>query len=222
MSPAETPAPDVRRARRMFAVVAVGTPLALTVVAVTLTLVWLPDVPATVATHWGADGVDGFMPAWTMPLLVALVGVVMPLILGLVAVIIAVVAIALAWTGPDIGWIFGGVALLIAVITVATCAFRVRITAEGMRVRAVLGLPRFTVPAADVRTVEVVRINPLADFGGWGIRMSAGGQFGVVLRRGDAVRVARRDGRVFVVTVDDASTAAGLPTALAAREGAKR
>ena len=36
----------------------------------------------------------------------------------------------------------------------------------------------------------------------------------VVLHSGEALQVARRDGRVFVVTVDDAATAAALLEAM--------
>ena len=66
---------DVRRARRTYAVVAVWVPVLLTTVAVILLLTWLPQVPATVATHWGRGGEpDGFAPAWSVPLLTAAVG----------------------------------------------------------------------------------------------------------------------------------------------------
>ena len=80
-----------------------------------------------------------------------------------------------------------------------------------------MGLPRFTVPLADVASVSVVQIIPMAEFGGWGIRMGIDGRFGIVLHTGPAIQVVRRSGKTFVVTVDDADTGAALLTALASR-----
>ena len=52
----------------------VVAPLVITAIAVVLMLAWLPEVPATVATHWSGDGPDGFAPAWTVPLFTATLG----------------------------------------------------------------------------------------------------------------------------------------------------
>ena len=77
---------DVRRARRTYAVVAVWVPVLLTTVAVILLLTWLPQVPATVATHWGRGGEpDGFAPAWSVPLLTAAVGYGLAALFGVIA-----------------------------------------------------------------------------------------------------------------------------------------
>ena len=65
---------DVHTARRRYVVVGVVAPLVITATAVVLMLAWLPEVPATVATHWSGDGPDGFAPAWAVPVFTAALG----------------------------------------------------------------------------------------------------------------------------------------------------
>jgi len=53
------------------------------------------------------------------------------------------------------------------------------------------------------------------DFGGWGLRLAPGQggtrrRFGLVTRAGEALEVIRRDGRAFVITIDDARAAAAV------------
>lgn len=139
------------------------------------------------------------------------------LLAGLLALAVAVFATALA--GPDrrLPWIFAGVLVVFLLAVLSTTVFRVRVDESGLTVRSGVGVPRFTVPLGEVATAEAARVQALAEFGGIGIRSVPGRRFGVVLRSGEALRVRRIDGREFVVTVDDASTAAALLTALVAR-----
>jgi hypothetical protein len=66
-----------------LALVAVLVPFALAVTAVALQLAWLPDLPASVITHWAFDGApDASAPSWTMPLLTGIVGVGIPALFG--------------------------------------------------------------------------------------------------------------------------------------------
>lgn len=59
------------------ALVAVILPFAFAVVGVALQLAWLPELPDPIATHWNLVGEpDSFGPAWTMPLLLGVLGVV--------------------------------------------------------------------------------------------------------------------------------------------------
>lgn len=335
-----TASSDVRRARRAYFVTAVWIPVAITTIAVGLLLAWLPDVPATIAVHWGAGGeADGFGPAWSSPLLAAVVGyglaalfgaiglgtrrsgewgptlrflgalalgttgflmvlitasfamqrgladaadapsIAVPLLAGLISgaiagaagwfaqpavvvsggspatdippvelaaderaawfrtttmsrpamvaitgvtLLMAVLAVVTGLTGQALWWLFAALALLFAVLAATSFVFRVSVTPRGLRVRSIAGLPRFTVPLADVGTVSVVRVDPTAEFGGWGFRLGLDGRFGIVLRAGEAMQVERRGGRTLVVTVDDAATGAGLLSALAARSRAPR
>lgn len=313
---------EVRRARRAFLIVGLVAPIVVAVVALIPILIWLPELPDQVVTHWGADGPDGFgsptMYAWMQviigvgtPLLLALpvlavardawgpvgrfmgalslgfaafisiamagsvamqrgdgaldgIGIVLAasttgmLVLGVLGwflqprVIVRAPAAAAsrldlapgeraAWFGTvAIGraggiilavavlimvcsavwmlaasellgfWITAGVALLVSALVAATFVFRVRISAAGLRVRSLLGWPRWDVPASDITDVQVVEVDPMTEFGGWGVRIGLDGRMGVVLRAGEGIQVTRRKGRPFVVTVDDATTAASV------------
>ncbi|MDW4571243.1 DUF1648 domain-containing protein [Microbacterium sp. M3] len=139
-----------------------------------------------------------------------------------VALLMAALAVVLALTGGPLWGMFAGLAVLFGVLAATTCVFRVRVSADGLRVRSVAGFPRFGVPIDDVAAVSVVHVQPMAQFGGWGIRAGLDGRFGLVLRAGEAIQVERRQGRTFVVTVDDAATGASLLEALAARASRPR
>ncbi|GAA1939955.1 hypothetical protein GCM10009775_34880 [Microbacterium aoyamense] len=132
-------------------------------------------------------------------------------------VLVAGLAVAFALIGIDIWWVMALIALLFAVLAVTTCVFRVRVDSSGLRVVSPVGIPRFRVALDDISSVSVVHVNPMAEFGGWGIRLGVDGRFGIVLHSGQAIQVVRRSGKTFVVTVDDAETGAALLTALAAR-----
>lgn len=138
------------------------------------------------------------------------------LILGAVTAALAGTVIAWLWAEPALAWVLTAVTLVLLAAAATTTAFRVRVDGRGLTVTSVAGLPRFHVAPEDVASAEAVTVNPMGEFGGWGLR-SAPGRFGVVLRTGEALQVTRRNGRRFVVTVDDAGTAAALLQALARR-----
>ncbi|KAF2417359.1 DUF1648 domain-containing protein [Microbacterium sp. B35-30] len=334
--PADRPDPVVRR----FLLVAVGMPIVLVAIGVAVQLVLLPQVPATIATHWnGAGEADGFAPAWTQPLATAAFGLGIPALIalttlpglrrgergvtyrlmgataaatsalttvaftwtfaaqaaslnaanppsiwlplagslvaavavgvaawyaqppqdamdaavrpavplalgtseravwvratamstgaavGILAAVLAVaVAAVVAWTtGAQIGlaWLLTGLALLLLAFAATTLAFHVRVDDSGLHVDSVLGIPRFHVPLADIESAARVDVNPMGEFGGWGLRLSTGRRFGVVLRSGEAIEVLRRSGKRFVVTVDDADTGAALLEALVSRAASR-
>jgi hypothetical protein len=114
-----------------------------------------------------------------------------------------------------------GLALLLLAFAATTLAFHVRVDDSGLHVDSVLGIPRFHVPLSDIESAARVEVNPMGEFGGWGLRLSTGRRFGVVLRAGDAIEVLRRSGKRFVVTVDDAATGAALLEALVSRAAAR-
>jgi Protein of unknown function (DUF1648) len=322
---------DVSRARRAYLLVATVIPMALTVVAVALMLVWLPSLPDPVATHWGiSGGPDGFGPAWLIPLMTGVVGLAIAVLFGLIGArgggwgpvmrflgamalatssllltmitltvamqrgladaqdapgilvpvlfgagacalggivgwftqpavsvltkpaspvtglalqpseravwvrtttmapggtvttavataVLVVLAIAFAVTGDELWLLMAGLAVLFAVLIAATLVFRVRVSDQGLRVASSLGIPFWQIPLDEISAVEVVQVQPMADFGGWGFRFGLDGRFGVVLRAGAALQVARTHGRVFTVTVSDAETGAALLQGLRAR-----
>jgi hypothetical protein len=320
-----------------IALVAVIVPFALAAIGVALQLAWLPELPETIATHWGFGGdPDAFGPSWTMPLLLAVMGVLFPALFGLllartvrpegptatqkllavaslfavtllsiiVTVSVAIqrglpvgsssptilpvlaVALAIALVLAGAGWFFmpravsgastrdvatppvqvapgelvvwigharfatwvllllcGIVVLATAVVVfviairgvwplalvpvvlavsiLGTSSWRVRVDGNGLTVRPTLGWPRYRVALSDVASASSTHVVPLGEFGGFGIRWGLGRRLGIITRGGEALEVQHRDGRAVVVTVDDAATAAGLLTALAARTAKK-
>ncbi|MEV8250671.1 DUF1648 domain-containing protein [Microbacterium sp. NPDC076768] len=334
----------VGRARATFVWVGGVIPLALLLASALVVIIWLPELPDPVATHWSDDGVDGFGPSWTY--LVILGGIAAMVLafallawfahrlpqngraapaadagnsqwstsakllgavnLGLAAMMSLVclasagsqrgladaadapdiglavlVGFALLIAGTVLGWILqprtplpeshrtvapaaphttststsgrmvwtgtatiarsgryvlGGCVLVLVALTIiilmtddgglaavvimcASCAivigslvaastFRVRISPAGLTVRSRVGWPKVEIPADDVESVRVIEVDPFGEFGGWGLRYGLDGRYAVVLRRGEALEVTRTAGRRFVVTVDDAETAA--------------
>ena len=331
---------SVTHARRISRIVALWIPLALTMVAVALMIVWLPDLPETIAIHWNAAGhADGFAPAWSMPVIAGATGTLLALVLGLLPVlgsregewgptlrllgavslgmsvflltamtwsvamqrgladahdapsivpalavgaavgaiagvvgwfvqptlsasgghapsgtapeamtlaagervvwlrtttlprgfavtivvailVLAVAALATSVTGGEASWALGVLAAVFVVLLATTGVFRVRVSDAGLRVSAPVGIPRFVIPLDDIESVSVVDVQPLAQFGGYGIRLGLDGRFGVVLHGGEGIQVSRRAGKTFVVAVDDAATGAALLQALARRASA--
>lgn len=124
------------------------------------------------------------------------------------------VGIAIAVAGAGAWWLVI-VPLVLIVAFLTTTEFRVTAGRAGLVVRSVIGWPAFRVAAGELEHVEITTIEPMTDFGGWGLRiaLTRGGArraFGVVMRAGEAIEVTRRDGRVLVVTVDDAATGASV------------
>ncbi|UGS26818.1 DUF1648 domain-containing protein [Microbacterium resistens] len=144
------------------------------------------------------------------------VGVAVLLMAGLTAYIVATAADTGEWWPAAIMVV---ATLLVLVAAGSGFAFRVRVNADGLRVRSVVGWPDTRIPIADIARVEVVPLNPFAEFGGWGWRLAMDGRRGVVLRAGEALQVTRVGGTVFVVTVDGAREAAAVLETLRAAKG---
>ncbi len=142
------------------------------------------------------------LPAWFISL-----------IAGIAALLISLGVLLLVTVGWRIWPIFLSPTLMLLGLLL-TAQFVVTAGPRGFDVRSAIGWPRFAVPASDVAKAGVVEIDPMSDFGGWGIRWVIGptrkGRWGVVTRRGSGLEVVRRDGRSIVVTVDDAGTAAAV------------
>jgi hypothetical protein len=158
----------------------------------------LPLRPGEVAGWTGK--VD--LPAWFVALIAAVAAALI--------VVGVLLLLAVSWKA----WpIFLSPTLLLVVLLV-TAQFVVTAGPHGFVVRSAIGWPRLSVPVASLARAGVVPIDPMADFGGWGIRWVLGpsrkGRWGIVTRRGPGLEVVRRDGRSIVVTVDDAGTAAAV------------
>jgi hypothetical protein len=135
--------------------------------------------------------------------------------LGMVLVVGSAIVAAVVGGLPVFPLLIAPLVLVVLVLT--TLFWRVRIDAAGFVARSALGLPSFAYPISDIAEARAVQLVPLREFGGWGIRVGTQGRLGVVLRAGEALEIERVDGRVFVITVDDASTAAGLVNGLVRR-----
>jgi len=140
-------------------------------------------------------------------------------------VVVLVVAILLLVGGTVVALIAGGaesvplvvIPAIIVFATSTTLFWKVRVDATAFTTRSSVGWPRYRYSISEIVEARAVTLEPLREFGGWGIRFGAGGRLGIVMRAGEALEVERRDGRVFVVTVDDATTAAALINGLVRR-----
>jgi len=107
--------------------------------------------------------------------------------------------------------------IVLVLLSLTLLRWTVRVDATGITATAGFGLPRIRIPLDDLAEVAVVESDPLRDFGGWGLRLSLNlRQWGIVLRRGPALRLRRRRGRTWVITVDGAEQAAAAAQALRA------
>ncbi|WP_194764818.1 DUF1648 domain-containing protein [Microbacterium sp. UFMG61] len=165
-----------------------------------------PTTPLPLADHERA--------VWMKTVTIARIGQV---VLGSAVFIVVAMSVLLLAQGIAAGWIIAAVALVLVALVITGLSFRVRASAAGLRVRSVAGWPRLEIAADEIAGARAVQVDPFAEFGGWGYRFGVDGRRGIVLRKGDAVEVTRTNGRVFVVTVDDAATAASVLAAATQR-----
>ncbi|MFH9424333.1 DUF1648 domain-containing protein [Streptomyces sp. NPDC017529] len=119
--------------------------------------------------------------------------------------------------GVTASWAGAACMALASLICVAFASVRVTVDRHGLTVASPLvSRPRLRIPLGRVEEAGTQQVSPLRDFGGWGYRIRSG-RSGIVLRSGEALALRLAGGRVFVVTVDDAATAAALLNALAGR-----
>lgn len=128
----------------------------------------------------------------------------------------AAVALAIVRSGGRY-WALAFIPIVVVLLVISTFAWRVRVDSRGVEVRSVLGVPRFFISVDHIESASVATINPIGDFGGWGLRWGLNKRFGVVLHRGEALEVHRTDGHSLVVTIDHPGDAAALVNGLVAR-----
>lgn len=131
---------------------------------------------------------------------------------ALLTLLLALVALAayMLVSGVAGGWVVALVVIVVALAVAATTSFRVRVTPEGFAARALIGWPRVTIPLDEIESARAVDISPFGEFGGWGWRIGVDGRTGIIMRRGSAIEITRRDRRPFLVTIDGAEDAAAL------------
>lgn len=100
-----------------------------------------------------------------------------------------------------------------------TLSWNVVVSEKGFSAMSALGVWRVSIPLEKIENASVTMVEPLTDFGGYGLRLNPSlSLFGIVLQKGDALIIQRKDKkRGFVVTVDDAETGAGLLNAYLSR-----
>jgi Protein of unknown function (DUF1648) len=140
-------------------------------------------------------------------------------VIGFMILITAIVLVSVLERGGGI-WPIAFIPTVILLIVLSNFAWTIRVDARGVRMRSSLGIPTITVPLANIASAEVVDVQAIAQYGGFGIRWGLNGRFGVILRSGEALEVLRHNGRSVVVTVDDAASAAALINGLVQRNGA--
>lgn len=134
-----------------------------------------------------------------------------------VTLLLAVLAAYMLAAGAAGGWVTAISVIVVGGALAVTSAFRVRITPSGFAARSLLGWPRAVIPIDRIVSARAVDISPFGDFGGWGWRIAVDGRTGIVMHRGAAIEIARRDRKPFIVTIDGAEEAAALLQAYAER-----
>jgi hypothetical protein len=135
---------------------------------------------------------------------------------GILVLSVATALVTVAVVVGNSWWLLVVPAVLV-LLTLAMFSWVVTVDSTGLTVRSTLGLPRRHLPIDEVVDATVDTVSPLRDFGGYGWRTSTDGRTGVVIRAGETLEVRSTGERRFVVTVDDASTAAALLNSLADR-----
>ncbi|MFH8572475.1 DUF1648 domain-containing protein [Streptomyces sp. NPDC017993] len=128
-------------------------------------------------------------------------------LLWLLGLLMAVGGLVAGFLGT---WLSGLVLVLGGMSVVALTSVRVTVDRRGLALASTLLPYPFRRIALDkVREATSRHIAPAAEFGGWGYRVRPG-RSGLVLRSGEGLVLQLTSGREFVVTVDDAATAASL------------
>lgn len=136
-------------------------------------------------------------------------GVIAIPIAAMVFVVVLFIVVGLPW------WTILLVGLVLASLF-TMLSWRVVVDQRGLTVTGLFGFPRFHIATENIVAAAAIDVSAFGQYGGWGVRIGRAG-WGVIARAGSAIEVQRTTGSNFVVTVDDAETAAGFLTALSAR-----
>ncbi|MEP6862569.1 MAG: DUF1648 domain-containing protein [Deltaproteobacteria bacterium] len=141
-------------------------------------------------------------------------------VLFIVALLVAIGGVV-TWAGGA-GWVTFVSCIAVAIAVTALAEAHVRVDERALTIAfGPIGLPRIRIAVDRIAHAETMTVQPMAN-GGWGYRgsLTALGRAAVVIRGGEGLRLALRDNKTLVVTVDDAETGAGLINDLVARRGA--
>jgi hypothetical protein len=160
---------------------------------------------------------DGERASWIRTTSVS-VGMIWTVVM--VCVVIAAVTIVSTIATDGQYWWLSFVPVVVLLVVLSNFAWTIRVDARGVRIRSVLGIPVVNIPLDQISSADVIDVQALSQYGGWGIRIALNGRIGVIVRSGEALEVHRRKGLDVVVTVDDASSAAALVNGLVQRDSA--
>mgnify|MGYP006876022796 CR=1 FL=1 len=105
-------------------------------------------------------------------------------------------------------WPLAAAAPVVAIL-VAVMHFDVRVDDSGLRVRN-LGMTSLSIDVEEIESAEVTEIRPFRDFGGWGLRVRAPRDYGIVTHTGPAVVVRTASGLRVTITSDRAEAMAAI------------
>jgi len=126
--------------------------------------------------------------------------------LGLLSLLGAVVTALLAH------WAFAILPLIVGLVVIAISGITLCADRGGLRIAyGPLPWPRTRISLEQIASASAIDVRP-TEWGGWGYRgsLTLMKRAAVVLRAGPGLRLDLRDGKVFVVTVDDPETPAAL------------
>ncbi|MFH8982134.1 DUF1648 domain-containing protein [Streptomyces varsoviensis] len=150
----------------------------------------------------------GERAAWTRS-----IGSMPAAVIGVAAFCAGLVLVFTVGTGPAIA------PLLLGLTAAMLGSLRVTVDRRGLSLAPrVLPLPRVRIPLSRIEEARVRDIRVFKNFG-WGYRVHPGVS-GIVLRSGEAISLRLATGSEFLVSIDDARTAAGLLNSLIDRRPA--
>ena len=116
--------------------------------------------------------------------------------------------------GGWVGWFVAVVGLVVGLLTWLMSSLEVRLTTDTFTVaNGPFGRPRRVLDLVDVADASAILVEP-AQWGGWGYRWNPrANATAAVIRKGPGIQLELKDGRRYVVTVDDAVTGAKLTSA---------
>ncbi len=107
------------------------------------------------------------------------------------------------------GWLSIGVGLLVALLAYNFSSLRVQAAESAVSIRfGPTGWPSRVITYADIQSADAIMVDPMK-WGGWGYRWIPWAKASAaVIRRGPGIELLLKDGRRFVITVEDAVTGA--------------
>lgn len=105
-------------------------------------------------------------------------------------------------------WWLALLGLLPVALMLSMASFSVRISPAGLSVSSPVGWPKKTIASAQIDQAKAVEVEPLQEFGGWGYRTTVEGAEGIILRKGQGIRVEYGSSNIFVVTLNEGATEA--------------